>query len=80
MALHPEAQIKAQEELKRVVGTSRLPDFLDKENLPYLNALIKETMRLFPTIPLGAPHRLTVEDEYQGMRIPKGSIIFPNVR
>jgi cytochrome P450 len=79
MALHRDVQTKAQEELKEVVGTDRLPDFLDKEKLPYVNALINETVRVFPTIPLGLPHRVIVEDEYQGMRIPEGSFIFPNV-
>jgi cytochrome P450 len=79
MALHPEAQAKAQEELKMVIGTDRLPDFSDRESLPYVNALIKETMRLLPIVPLGVPHKVIVEDEYQGMRIPKGTLAIPNV-
>jgi cytochrome P450 len=79
MALHPETRNKAQDELKRVVGTDRLPDFLDMENLPYVNALIKEVVRFFPVLPLGVPHRVIAEDEYQGMRIPKGSIVFSNI-
>jgi hypothetical protein len=79
MARYPDTLAKAQEELENVVGANRLPDFSDKENLPYVNALIKEVMRFFPILPLGVPHRVIVEDEYQGMRIPEGSIIFPNV-
>lgn len=39
MTLYPEVQKKAQEELDRVVGHERLPEFQDRDNLPYLNAL-----------------------------------------
>jgi cytochrome P450 len=79
MQFHPEIQRKAQEELDRVVGRDRLPAFSDKENLPYLNAMYKEIMRWFPNGPLGIPHAVFEEDEYRGMRIPKGSVILPNV-
>lgn len=36
---------KAQEELDRVVGGERLPDFSDCESLPYVNALVEEVYR-----------------------------------
>ncbi len=45
MVKYPSAQTKAQEELDRVIGPDRLPDFHDVPNLPYLNALIKEVLR-----------------------------------
>lgn len=32
-----------------------------------------------PLSPLGIPHQNIAEDEYRGMRIPKGSIIYQNV-
>jgi cytochrome P450 len=79
MVQHPEVQVKAQEELDRVIGRSRLPDFEDRESLPYLDAIYKETLRLHPVARLGLPHRAIADDDYKGMRIPKGSIIFPNV-
>jgi cytochrome P450 len=79
MLENPEVQRKAQEELDREIGRERLPDFSDKDNLPYINALCKEVMRWFPPNPLGIPHGTTTEDVYNGMRIPKNSIIFPNV-
>jgi len=72
-------QIKAQDELDRVVGRERLPDFSDQEDLPYISALIKEVLRWFPIIPLGVPHVNIIDDEYKGMHIPKGSVISPNV-
>ena len=79
MTIHPEAQHRAQEELDHVVGRERLPDFSDQESLPYINALLKEVLRWFPILPLGVPHLATCEDEYQGLRIPKDTVIFPNI-
>jgi len=38
MALNPNVVKKAQEELDRVVGKDRLPEFSDKDDLPYINA------------------------------------------
>ena len=45
MLCFPDAQVKAQEELDRVVGRERLPDFSDESELPYLGALLKEVYR-----------------------------------
>lgn len=75
IAMFPEAQRKAQEELDRVIGQSRLPEFQDLENLPYVKAVIMESLRWMPAVPLGIPHFLTEEDEYRGYRIPKDSIV-----
>ena len=52
MAIHPDIMRQAQEELDRVVGRSRLPEFSDREDLPYINALVKETMRWNLVLPL----------------------------
>ena len=46
MLMHPDVQKRAQEELDRVVGTDRLPTLDDRENLPFVNAVIMEVMRL----------------------------------
>lgn len=79
MMLNPESQRQAQAELDQVVGRDRLPDFSDKESLPYICAIYKEVLRWNPNAPLGIPHVSTEEDEYRGMKIPKGSVIWPNV-
>jgi cytochrome P450 len=78
MLSFPESQKKAQEELDQVIGRYRLPDFSDRESLPYINAVIKEVLRWFPNVPLGLPHAASEEGEYKGMRIPKGSLIIFN--
>jgi cytochrome P450 len=53
MVLHPEICAKAQAELDGVIGKERLPVLEDRESLPYLNAILKETMRWYPVVPLG---------------------------
>ena len=53
MALYPEVQKKAQAEIDAVIGNNRLPDFGDREALPYINAIVKEAMRWQPVTPFG---------------------------
>lgn len=77
LAMHPEAQKKAQEELDRVVGPSRLPTWEDSSSLPYIRALIKELHRFAPLLYIGVPHASTEEISYKGLTIPK-TILLPN--
>lgn len=51
MMLYPEVQHRAHAELERVIG-DRLPMIADRESTPYLNALIKESLRWYPPVPL----------------------------
>lgn len=53
MTLYPEVQRKGQSELDAVLK-GRLPEFNDRSSLPYINAIIKETLRWQPVVPLGA--------------------------
>ncbi|KZV94637.1 cytochrome P450, partial [Exidia glandulosa HHB12029] len=78
MVLNQEEQHLAQAEIDRVVGQDRLPEYSDKESLPYVNAVILEVYRLYPSIPLGAPHCPLEEDVYMGMHIPKGATVIAN--
>ncbi|EJD42958.1 cytochrome P450 [Auricularia subglabra TFB-10046 SS5] len=79
MVLYPEKQKNAQEEIDRALGHGHLPAISDRGALPYVTAVMLEVIRLYPILPLGLPHRVMEEDEYQGMRIPKGSTIMPNI-
>ncbi|KAE8825852.1 hypothetical protein PTNB73_09362 [Pyrenophora teres f. teres] len=78
MMIFPEIQKKAHEELDRVVGNSRLPVSSDRDNLPYIMGIMKETHRWHPIAPLSVPHASTAEDTCNGYRIPKGAILLPN--
>lgn len=45
MLLYPEVQARGREELDRVVGSARLPEFQDRDSLPYITAILKELLR-----------------------------------
>ncbi|KAF8885510.1 cytochrome P450 [Infundibulicybe gibba] len=78
MVLYPDAQRRAQEELDTYVGTGRLPIIDDREDLPYVNAVMKEVMRWQPVAPVALPHKSTDDDIYKGCFIPAGSTILGN--
>lgn len=78
MMHYPEVQKKAQEELDRVIGNNRLPVGADKESLPYIDAIMKETHRWHPVAPMAIPHTTSTEQTVNGYRIPKGALLMPN--
>jgi cytochrome P450 len=53
MMAHPEAQKMAQKEIDALMSPGHLPGFEDEDQLPYVTALIKETMRWWPVAPMG---------------------------
>ena len=79
MTLHPDVQKTVQAELDRVVGTDRLPDFVDRPNLPYLEAVVRETIRCAIVAPTSMGHVSSRDDEYNGYFIPKGTTVLANL-
>ncbi|GBE89499.1 Multifunctional cytochrome P450 monooxygenase af510 [Sparassis crispa] len=79
MLLFPEVQHRAQVEIDRVIGPGRLPDFSDRDALPFVEYVLQETIRWHPAAPQGIAHRSVDDDIYNGMFIARGSIIIPNV-
>ncbi|KAL0953803.1 hypothetical protein HGRIS_004985 [Hohenbuehelia grisea] len=77
---HPEVQKRAQDEIDRVVGRNRLPNFDDYDSLPYLECVVQEVLRWHPIAPLGVPHRCMEDDIYRDMFIPKGAMVIANLR
>ncbi|OAV94008.1 hypothetical protein PTTG_06719 [Puccinia triticina 1-1 BBBD Race 1] len=77
-AANPDKVAKAQEELDRVVGRDRLPEFSDEEALVYCGAMVRELLRWRTVIPGGLAHMSTEDDEYEGYFIPKGTTIVAN--
>lgn len=72
MAIHEEIQEKLREEVMRVLPTPETP--VTKEHLdamPYLRAVIKESMRLAPII-ISVMRRSTKDLVLSGYQIPKG--------
>lgn len=76
---NPRVQQKAQEELDRVIGYERVLTEPDISNLPYLQSIAKEAMRLHPPTPLMLPHRANANVKIGGYDIPKGSNVHVNV-
>ncbi|TCD61907.1 hypothetical protein EIP91_007721 [Steccherinum ochraceum] len=78
MVLHPHVMRKAQAEIDAVIGRSRLPTPEDMDKLPYMRAVMRETIRWRSIGPFGVPHYLMEDDEFEGYHIPKNSIVFFN--
>lgn len=79
MTLYPEAQRRAQEEIDSVVGQDRLPTAADRDNLPYVEAVVKEVLRWHPVAPQAIPHTASKDDIYEGYLIPEGAMVIGNV-
>ncbi|KAF9258780.1 cytochrome P450 [Marasmius fiardii PR-910] len=74
MMHHPEIQKRAYEEITSVVGQDRLPDLNDRGSLPYLECTYSNASVA------SVPHRSLQDDVFNGMFIPKGTIVYPNIR
>ncbi|KIJ08220.1 hypothetical protein PAXINDRAFT_120485 [Paxillus involutus ATCC 200175] len=72
MVQNPHVWKRAQAEIDVVLGMGRLPNFEDRPLLPYVEAVLRETQRWQPVIPLGVPHATSGSDIYKGFYIPKG--------
>ncbi|KAH7446038.1 hypothetical protein KP509_01G034400 [Ceratopteris richardii] len=64
---HPSKMKRVQDEIDEVVGNSRLVEQDDVQNMPYFQAVIKETMRLHP------------ECRIEDFDIPANALTFINV-
>nr|WMZ41201.1 cytochrome P450 family 81 subfamily Q polypeptide 3 [Ipomoea batatas] len=76
---HPQVLKKAQMEIDERVGQDRLLEESDLVNLPYLNCILKETMRMYPVGPLLIPHESSEECTVAGYRIPAGTMLMVNL-
>ncbi|WKA08299.1 hypothetical protein VitviT2T_026033 [Vitis vinifera] len=80
MVLHPDIQSKAQSEIDAVVGATRLVSDSDIHKLPYLHAIVKETLRMHPPGPLLSWARLSIHDTHIGSHfIPAGTTAMVNM-
>ncbi|OCH86990.1 cytochrome P450 [Obba rivulosa] len=79
MALNPEKQKLAQQEIDSIIGGDRLPMIQDCHRLPYVRAVVKETMRWQLAVPLGLPRLAAKDDTYGTFYIPKNTILIPNI-
>lgn len=74
---YPEVQEKIQSEIAEKVGC--VPKWADRTKLPYTCAAIEEIQRLADIAPIGVPHSTLEATLIGGFKIPKGTVILPNL-
>ncbi|RYR50511.1 hypothetical protein Ahy_A07g037132 [Arachis hypogaea] len=75
---NPEVMSKAKQELEQNIGRGNPIDESDVAKLPYLQAIVKESLRLHPPAPLLLPRKAKVDVEISGYRIPKNARVLIN--
>lgn len=70
---------KAQEEIETHVGRERVVEESDLKNLVYLNAIIKESLRLYPPGAIIAPHQAIEDCIVAGYKVKKGTRLMVNL-
>ncbi|KAH6762409.1 hypothetical protein C2S52_019842 [Perilla frutescens var. hirtella] len=76
---NPETLKKAQAEIDRHVGHSRLIAESDVAELPYLRHVILETLRLHPPVSILMPHLSSCDCVVGGYRVPAGTLLLVNL-
>ena len=75
----PGLQEDLQAELKREIGTDRLPTLQDRARLPLLQATVLEVLRKATILPLALPHYTTEDSTVVGYHVPKGTTVLVNL-
>ncbi|KAF3784277.1 3-9-dihydroxypterocarpan 6A-monooxygenase [Nymphaea thermarum] len=76
---NPEVMRKAQQEIEEAVGRDQHVEESHLTKLPYLSAVLKEVLRLHPTLPLLVPHSPSSPSKVAGLDIPVGTRVMINV-
>jgi len=79
LILNPHVQTKMFEEIKNVVGESRVPRLEDRPKLQYTEAVLMEVQRISNVAPFTPPHQLLETVNLRGYKIPKDRIVFLNL-
>ncbi|XP_071574956.1 probable cytochrome P450 303a1 [Temnothorax nylanderi] len=78
LILYPQVQKKAHEEIDRVIGRDRFPTLADKPRMPYVQAIVLESIRVFVGRTLNVPHRALKDTSIVGHKIPKDTMLVVN--
>ncbi|XP_078168498.1 cytochrome P450 81Q32-like [Carex rostrata] len=76
---NPSILTKAAAEIDAHVGSQRLVQESDMDNLPFLNCILKESLRIHPIAPLLDAHESREEVTVGGYNIPKGTMLIVNI-
>ncbi|CAB4377592.1 unnamed protein product [Rhizophagus irregularis] len=77
LAINPGVQEEAFQEIDELCKNK--PTFDDEADLPYISAIINESLRYRPPTPFGFAHVSNKDDEYNGCFIPKNTPILLNL-
>ncbi|XVF10721.1 hypothetical protein REPUB_Repub07fG0206900 [Reevesia pubescens] len=75
---NPKALAEARRELKQIIGEGNQVEESDVACLPYLQAIVKETLRLHPPAPLLLPRKAEADIEIHDFIVPKGAQVLVN--
>ncbi|KAK7349601.1 hypothetical protein VNO77_07088 [Canavalia gladiata] len=76
---NPEKLEKVKEELQQILTKGEQVEESHISKLPFLRAVVKETLRLHPPVPFLLPHKSDVDVELCGYMVPKSAQIMVNV-
>ncbi|KAG2055986.1 cytochrome P450 [Suillus hirtellus] len=85
LAMHPEILSRLREEIISKVGPTRMPTYGDIKEMKYIQAVLNETMRLFPAVPFNvreAVHDTTWTSPEPGKKplfVPGGVVVVYSV-
>ncbi|XP_076650145.1 putative cytochrome P450 305a1 [Halictus rubicundus] len=79
MIVHQDVQRKLQKEIDSVVPADRLPDISDKLRLPYMEAVITESQRMWPVFPVIGPRRVLQDTHLDHFKVPKDTTILIDI-
>jgi cytochrome P450 len=74
-----DVRMKLAAEIDTHVGNQRLVQVSDMANLPFLQCVLKESLRLYPITPLLPPHESREDVTVGGFNIPKGTMLLVNI-
>ncbi|KAI0438012.1 cytochrome P450 [Xylaria telfairii] len=79
LAQHPEIQDQAVSEIRKLYGANEpMCDAEDDQKCEYVSALVRESLRYFTVLRLALPRASVQDIIYEGVTIPKGTIVFLN--
>ncbi|KAH7927161.1 cytochrome P450 [Leucogyrophana mollusca] len=79
LAKHKAAQDKLREEVTSLVAETPRPDYRSLKELPFLEAVIMESLRLYPPLPMTI-RKAGKDTEVDGVFVPKDTLIYVPIR
>nr|XP_020831684.1 cytochrome P450 2C31-like [Phascolarctos cinereus] len=74
---HPEIRAKIHEEIDHVIGHIRVPSITDRQDMPYMDAMVHEVQRFSDLLPLNLHHAVNQDVKFKNYVLPKGTTILP---